>query len=734
MRRFAVLLAVAAVLVLATPAPAGAHTVGGVGATNFRTTLSALVPGVAGAELRVIENGSRLELRNTGAAEVTVRGYADEPYLRVGPDGVFENQQSPATYLNRSRFGQVKVPAGVNPKNPPVWKKSSAEPVHRWHDHRIHWMLTTLPAAVADQPDQPHRVTEWSITITQGSVTHTATGTLDWVPGPQPWGWLAVAVAGTLLVGTLGLLRRPYPAMIAATLVMLVADVVHAAGIALVTPGSVIERVGAFIGGDLLQVTCWLVLAAALFFLRKKHSAGVWLAAGGSAMIALTSGVADAPVLWRSSAPFAWDITLNRATLSLTIAFGFGLLLALPVFLWRQKRVVADAEDTVAVPRRRVLELAGAAGLGGVAGAAVGFASAPEGERPGARDGGGQAAAGTKKKIVSHSGPRQAGITEPRQAYAWVGGFDLVRSGQPKPPKDLIRQWMQTSAQLAAGGAGQTMIGAGLGATGLTVTIGYGPSLFEKLGMQMPAALEPLPAFPGDALDPARSDGDLGLVIAADDALAVQEAVRTLTRLAAGVAVPRWGMSGFASSAGGTGTQRNLMGQLDGTNNPKPADADFAQRVFAADGWMRDGSYLVVRRIRMLLGSWEGLDRAAQGKVIGRGIADGAPLSGGTEFTPANFGATKDGQLAIPGNAHVRLAAPAFNNGAAMLRRGFNYADAPDDSGLLFLAYQADPRTGFVPVQRKLASSDALNSFIRHESSALFAVPGVAGLLGVFDA
>jgi dye decolorizing peroxidase len=190
-------------------------------------------------------------------------------------------------------------------------------------------------------------------------------------------------------------------------------------------------------------------------------------------------------------------------------------------------------------------------------------------------------------------------------------------------------------------------------------------------------------------------------------------------------------MSGF-NAARGVGsevaTPRNLMGQIDGTHNPQPTDPDFDARIFvgpqAEPDWLRGGSYLVFRRIRMLLDDWDTLSGSEQERVIGRRRDSGAPLSGGSEHTEANFGAkTADGALAIPANAHMRLATPAFNEGAAMLRRGFSYADGAE-AGLLFLAWQADPRHGFIPVQQRLVGADALGRFIRHETSALFAMPG----------
>lgn len=210
----------------------------------------------------------------------------------------------------------------------------------------------------------------------------------------------------------------------------------------------------------------------------------------------------------------------------------------------------------------------------------------------------------------------------------------------------------------------------------------------------------------------------------------------------------RWQMNGFNRSPGATGkpmTARNLMGQIDGTRNPKPSEPDFDKRIFvpsqpsrtsgsgtseAKYAWMAGGSYAVVRRIRMLLDDWEQLPLTKQEQVIGRRKSDGAPLSGGSETTELALDKTgPDGKLVIPDNAHARISAPEQNGGAAMLRRPFSFhdgigADGTPDAGLLFVCWQADPLRGFVPVQRKLDRGDALSAFIRHEASGLFAAPG----------
>ena len=154
----AVVAAVGLLFALAPAAPASAHEVGGVGATNFQSTLSAMTPAISGLTLRVIENGSRLELRNETSTEVVVAGYGGEPYARVGPTGVYLNDISPATYLNADRFSTTTVPISADGKGPPVWRQVATEPLWRWHDHRVHWMLKALPPAVAADPGAPHRI------------------------------------------------------------------------------------------------------------------------------------------------------------------------------------------------------------------------------------------------------------------------------------------------------------------------------------------------------------------------------------------------------------------------------------------------------------------------------------------------------------------------------------------------------------------------------------------------
>ncbi|MFG3099934.1 iron uptake transporter deferrochelatase/peroxidase subunit [Streptomyces sp. NPDC048182] len=388
------------------------------------------------------------------------------------------------------------------------------------------------------------------------------------------------------------------------------------------------------------------------------------------------------------------------------------------------------------ISRRRLLGTAGATGLVlGAAGGATGYAAAPAEATPLTSLGRARAAFHVK---------HQPGITTPMQARGHLVAFDLAAGTGRKEAAALLRRWSETARRLMAGepaATGDTAVALDAGPSSLTVTFGFGHGFFGRTGLaaRRPAALDPLPDFSSDHLDKARSNGDLWVQIGADDALVAFHALRAIQRDAGSAARLRWQMNGFNRTPGATDrpmTTRNLMGQIDGTRNPKPAEPDFDRRIFVPErgepDWMANGSYVVVRRIRMLLDEWERLSAKAQEGVIGRRKSDGAPLSGGGETTEMDLEKTDAaGDLAVPINAHARITRPDQNGGAAMLRRPFSFhdgfdADGAPDAGLLFVCWQADPLRGFVPVQRKLDRGDALAPFIRHEASGLFAVPGGA--------
>ncbi len=351
-------------------------------------------------------------------------------------------------------------------------------------------------------------------------------------------------------------------------------------------------------------------------------------------------------------------------------------------------------------------------------------------------------------------GDHQAGIFTPAQDRLHFAAFDVTTDNRAALIA-LLQRWTDAAARLTQGEPSgvfgptngpydappdDTGEAIGLPPSGLTLTFGFGPGLFaaKRFGLQdrRPDALVDLPPFAGDDLDPAFSGGDLCIQACAEDPQVAVHAIRNLSRIAFGTATLRWSQLGFgrtSSTSTSQQTPRNLFGFKDGTANVKAEDPDADQQIWAQpeDGaeWMAGGSYLVARRIRMTIETWDRTSLREQEAVTGRTKSEGAPLSGGGEFDAPDFRASgRDDLPLIPQTAHVRLAHPDNHRGVRMLRRGYNFVDGNDplgrlDAGLFFLAYQRDPRTAFIPVQNALADNDALNEYIRHVGSGIFAVP-----------
>lgn len=327
MRRTLITVAMAVFCLVATASPAAAHGVGGLSATNFHTRLKQVTPEVAGVEVRVVEVGSRFELRNTTTEDVVVLGYQEEPYLRVGPAGVFENRRSPATYLNADRQGTTSVPGSADPKAAPQWKQISDDQVARWHDHRIHWMGHQDPPTVRRAPDRRHVVIpEWTIAMRMGDRTLQATGDLVWVPGPSPVPWLILALGLLVAVGALGLTRAWARALAAVVGLLVAADIVHATGSAFANAGSIGTKLTEFVTGSFLSVLAWAAGVVAAWLLARRRPEGLLVAGFVGLFIAFLGGLVDVSDLTRSQVPFAWGTPLARLLVSVSLGAGLGLL------------------------------------------------------------------------------------------------------------------------------------------------------------------------------------------------------------------------------------------------------------------------------------------------------------------------------------------------------------------------------------------------------------------------
>ena len=369
--------------------------------------------------------------------------------------------------------------------------------------------------------------------------------------------------------------------------------------------------------------------------------------------------------------------------------------------------------------------------------------------------------------VYPFRGDHQAGITTPAQDNMFTAAFD-VSTTDVEELKTLLSDWAVAAEQMTSGElvGGQpssnkqlppkdTGEAWGYKPNGLTITFGVGKGLFvdaegnDRFGLaaRMPAILkEGMPSFSGDQLHAAQSDGDLLVQACSNDAQVCVHAIRNLTRIAFGTAALRWSQVGYgrtSSTSVDQETPRNLFGFKDGTNNIKAEDSadQLNEHLWVQKGddaaaeWMTGGTYYVARRIHMLAEVWDRLRLIEQEQTMGRDKRYGAPLSianptkSSEEFTAVDYEAKDDkGETLVPTDAHIAVVSPEQNQGRRMLRRGYNYTDGSDSLGLLqtglfFIAFVRDPRTNFYPILDRMTKSDALQEYLKHEASALFAIP-----------
>ncbi|PMC63539.1 peroxidase [Corynebacterium tuscaniense] len=394
--------------------------------------------------------------------------------------------------------------------------------------------------------------------------------------------------------------------------------------------------------------------------------------------------------------------------------------------------------------RRQFLRGAGTAGAAGVAGLTVmGLGGCAEGEQTsekwpgqGTEEPGGNDFLAESR--VPFDGPHQAGISTPEQSFIKLIAFNLKDS---KTNRDdvirLMRLWTDDARRMCSGVAGLADLEPeNLESTAnLTITVGYGRSLLDKIGLadQAPDWLGDLPKYSRDELVDAWNGGDICLQLCSDDRFTLSHASRFMTKTARTYVDVAWIQDGFLHARGsveaGT-TPRNLFGQLDGTANP--ALDEFGDIVWINEGpkWLHGGTAMVVRRIAMLMDEWDILDRASREVAMGRTIETGAPLTGTDEFDQPDFDALDEyGLPVIDPNSHM---ARAFSTDRSerIYRRPYNFDMPPgpdtrgtSNAGQIFICFQKNPLKQFDPIQKRLAEADRLNEWITHIGSAVFAVP-----------
>lgn len=327
-RRIALAILVGVFGALAVAGPAGAHSADALAASDYRCVVIGISPPLPGLTIRSVSASTQLELVNHTGRAIEVLGYAGEPYLRVGPDGVQQNANSPATYVNQTLTGGPAPPATATAAAVPAWQRLSATPAVLWHDHRAHWMASTPPPEVAADPGAPHQIATWRIPLRDGVRTFAVTGTLDWVPPPAVAAWWAGCLLLAAAVAALGLLRSPRAMAVAAGV---------AGGAGLAALGYAVgaaEDSGALgpLGGlrALVAVQTWPLLCgltallAAGYAALRRPAADLALGLAG-ACLTLFAGISNAAVFAHAIAPVPLPGTSARALILVCVAGGAGL-------------------------------------------------------------------------------------------------------------------------------------------------------------------------------------------------------------------------------------------------------------------------------------------------------------------------------------------------------------------------------------------------------------------------
>ena len=352
-------------------------------------------------------------------------------------------------------------------------------------------------------------------------------------------------------------------------------------------------------------------------------------------------------------------------------------------------------------------------------------------------------------QAIPFYGKRQSGITTPIQRQVYFAVLDLATEDL-ETIRGIFKSWTTYIARMMQGELveaykSNTMLpptdtgeAVGMGTERLTITVGVSPSFLDKLKLtskKLPE-LEDLPKFARDQLQEAFTGGDICIQACAEDAQVAFHAVRNLLRKGREHLTLKWSQTGYAAITSQGSTPRNLFGFKDGTANVTSQD-DFDRVIWCdQDNWMKNGTYLIVRRVQMHLETWDRTSLKEQENTFGRHRDSGAPLGAVDEFDPVDLELKDDkGNLVIPEDCHVRLAKEV---GEEIYRRAFSYANGIDprtgqfDAGLLFISFQKDPQQ-FIKVQKNLGTKDKLNEYITHVGSGLFAIlPGVeeGGYLG----
>lgn len=182
-------------------------------ATDYRTSVVAVVPEAPEIDVSIVGGDSFVMLRADRGTTVEVTGYHGEPFLRFLTSGAVDENRASITYFaSRSRYGS-EVPDNVTRSTAPDWRRVASDGVYAWHDHRTHWM---------NPFDPPGRmpgdvILEAVLPLVVGGRPTTVTVVSVWeAPPPAAAGWWGVGV-GLVCAGIVVARRRSTIAITTAT-------------------------------------------------------------------------------------------------------------------------------------------------------------------------------------------------------------------------------------------------------------------------------------------------------------------------------------------------------------------------------------------------------------------------------------------------------------------------------------------------------------------------------------
>lgn len=299
--------------------------------TDWRSEVTSMEPATEVVTLDIIGGDALAALRVEPGHQVMIRGYENEPYLRVDPDGsVWENVRSPSCSLNRSTYGDGPLDESADAEAEPEWRQIGDGGVARWHDHRIH----PMPGVTEDL--------DWAIALTIDGSSTTIHGRLarQASPSPVPWYAIAIAVAvGTVVLGRRDPLRW---ARLGAVVAAIAATVLTTADWATTPTG--IDRPWLEL---IVTLTASIAAIGALLW-RDRLAPRATIGAIG-ASLALTTGwvVTSLPVLSAAIVPGAFTAPISRSV----VAIVGGLVLAAAGLLVLSGGIAALETDDQAVSR-----------------------------------------------------------------------------------------------------------------------------------------------------------------------------------------------------------------------------------------------------------------------------------------------------------------------------------------------------------------------------------------------